>query len=644
MANLILNKVIMKYIHNFILAIVVLTTVSCKKFLDTKPEDFYSTNNYYETEEQLRAALNGIYSNMMNGRMYGALIPSYFTCVTDEMLTNRSLAQDNRGMYYVTQTPGYPYIADLWRYNYIGINLANNLLANIDKPTMNSTKRGYIKGETLFLRALNYYLLTTHFGEVPVVLRNAGINDTYMPAPSQSMIYQQIETDLKEAEILLAGRTSASLGYNDVVTVTAVQAMLARVYLSWASYPIKETSKYDDAIVYADKVINSGLHDLNPDYRQVFINLFQDKYDVKENILEWGSVGAAAGVTTKTGNGVGDLAGITSVYNTLYPSSYSAASWFYITKKLFDSYETVPTSQLSFKTSLDIRRDWNCADFTYTYALVNGAEKRTSVPVTNVWQFRCGKFRREYAPQEQRLNGIYGTNWPVIRFSEVLLIKAEAEILKSSPDLNAAKELIERVRQRGYGTKYGNIIKDINVIAKGTGYSATNPPTVTITGGGAGNNPTAVAIVSSAGNVTGIRLTDKGTLSASGTYYTSAPTVTIAAPTSGTTATATATITNGTEHLLTPAYIAEQGGLLEVLKAERMRELCFEGYRRYDITRWGNFYADIQTFRAYAMANGGSGNANGMTALTGVDKKNELLPKPTYELNLNKALKQNKGY
>lgn len=536
----------MKNIYRLLVAVIATSlSTSCKDYLDTKPTDFYSTYNYYETEAQLQSALNAVYSNMMHAYMYGQVLHFNFTSTTDEMLPNRTLAQDNRGFFLANWTPGNAYAANTFQQPYIGINLANNLIDNINKPKMDETKRGYIKGQALFLRAYNYFILTTNFGKVPLILHSPAINEVNIPEASQESIYQQIETDLKEAETLLAGRTVASLGYNDVVTETAVQAMLAKVYLYWAGYPLNNTGKYQNAITYADKVIGSNLHALNPDYKQVFINLFQDKYDVKENILEWGSKGGASGENIKTGNDIGNFVGISSSYSPTYPNlSFTSAAWIWCTRKLYDSYEAIPTSQLALKASLDTRRDWNCADFYYTYSTVNNVETRNSIAVTNLWQLRCGKFRREYAPQAQRSNGYFGTNWPVIRYADVLLIKAEAENQVNGP--TGAYNAINEVRKRGYGTMYGNIVKEITVVNGGSGYSATNPPAVTISGGG-GSGATAVAVVSTAGVVTGIKLTSRGTLTTTGPYYTSAPTITIAAPTSGTTATATATITTGTE-------------------------------------------------------------------------------------------------
>jgi hypothetical protein len=622
----------MKY--RYLIMVILLTGLtSCKKFLDTQATDFYNPTNYYSTEAQLNEALNGVYGDMTAPALYGQVLGFNFVSTTDEILTSRTADGDTRGLGY-TYDAGNTYLSNIWRYCYIGINNANALIDNVTKPTMDETARGYIKGQALFLRAHFYFILASNYGDVPLILHTPSITDVNVAATSQIGVYQQIETDLKAAETLLQGRTSASLKYNDVVTVTAVQAMLARVYMYWAGYPTNDASKYANAITYTDKVINSGLHSLNPDYRQVFINLCQDKYDVKENILEWGYAGAAAGVSNKTDD-IGNFVGITSTYSATDTASYSGAGWVYTTRKLYDSYDLDASSTASPKASLDIRRDWNCANYSFT------GTPRVKTLRTNLWQFYVGKFRREYCPQSVRLNGTYNINWPAIRYSDVLLMKAEAENQVNGPTA-AAYSAINQVRRRGYGILYGNVVKSITVTKGGTGYSSTAPPAVTISGGG-GTGATAAAVVSTAGVVTGITITSRGSLSTTGAYFTSAPTVTIAAPTSGTQATATATITTATDADLTAGLGKSDFQL--ALRTERMRELCGEGYRKADLIRWGNFYGDMQDFLTYATANGGAaGNVNGYTRISNVAQRHVFLPKPSYELNLNKALVQNPGW
>ncbi len=83
-----------------------------------------------------------------------------------------------------------------------------------------------------------------------------------------------------------------------------------------------------------------------------------------------------------------------------------------------------------------------------------------------------------------------------------------------------------------------NEVKSFSVTNAGSGYTSSNPPAVTITAptGSGGITASGVAVISGFGSVTSINV------NATGSQYRTAPTVTIAAPTSGVTATASATI------------------------------------------------------------------------------------------------------
>lgn len=617
----------MKKIY-FLLMMLAVGLTSCKKFLDTKPTDFYTPVNYYTTQAQLQQALNDAYGTLIRPELYGQVLPFNFTSSTDDVLTNRAADGALRGANYTYDATN-SYIASMYKYLYIGINNLNALIDNVDKPAMDETQRKYIKGQALFLRGYYYFVLTSNFGDVPLILHSPAITDVNLPGTPQKQIYTQVVADMQQAETLLQGRTSASLGYNDVVTLTAVQAVLARVYLYWAGYPLNDVSKYNDVLTYTNKVISSGIHALNPNYSQIFINLAQDKYDTKEDIWELGSYGAAAGVANKS-NDIGNFVGISSSYIVGDTASFIGVGWVATTQKLFDSYQLDATSTTTPKASLDMRRDWDCANYKYA------GTPRVKTVIANVWQYQAGKFNRQYCPQAIRMNGSYNINWPVVRYADVLLMQAEAENQVNGPTATAYTA-INQVRRRGYGILNGNIVKTVVVTAQGTGY--TTVPTVTIAGGG-GSGSTATAVISG-GKVTGIILTSRGTL-ATGSYFTSAPTVTISGG-GGTGATATATITSSTDADLTPALSKSDFQL--AIRDERMRELNAEALRKADLIRWGNFYQDMQTFAAYAVANNATtGNPNGVIAAQNVSPKHVLLPIPTYELTLDQVLVQNPGW
>ena len=83
-----------------------------------------------------------------------------------------------------------------------------------------------------------------------------------------------------------------------------------------------------------------------------------------------------------------------------------------------------------------------------------------------------------------------------------------------------------------------NEVKSISVTNAGSGYTNTNPPVVTIAApsGPGGATAEGVAVISGFGSVTAVNI------NATGSQYRSAPTISIAAPTSGVTATAGATL------------------------------------------------------------------------------------------------------
>jgi len=83
-----------------------------------------------------------------------------------------------------------------------------------------------------------------------------------------------------------------------------------------------------------------------------------------------------------------------------------------------------------------------------------------------------------------------------------------------------------------------NEVRSFTVTNAGTGYTSSNPPVVTVASptGPGGRGAEGVAVVNGFGSITSIEV------SSSGSQYRGAPTVTIAAPTSGTTAEATVTM------------------------------------------------------------------------------------------------------
>src|SRR5690606_14796747 len=315
------------------------------------------------------------------------------------------------------------------------------------------------------------------------------------------------------------------IGHSGRVSKSAVQGVLARVCLYMAGYPLMDVDKYHDARYWAAEVMKSS-HALNPDYKQIFINYARDEYDIGESIWEVEFWGTGAGTYREAG-WVGVRLGIATT-NTTLGHSYGIIR---TTEKYYRLFETG-----------DLRRDWTIAPYRY-----NGTSK-VKHGATEIYVRDIGKWRREY--ELDKTTSLSAQNFPLLRYSDVLLMFAEADIMTSnaapSPE---AEEAFNQVRRRAFGL----------------------PPTTP----------------GSDQDVSGMNHDD----------------------------------------------------FLALIKDERSRELGFEGLRKYDLIRWGDFLKvmsdmeiDISTSNAPVYAS---------RAFQNVQPKHLLFPIPVREMALNRLLTQN---
>ena len=408
-----------------ILMAVLLTGVSCKKFLSTVPLDSVTPINYYKTETDLNRALAGVYDRLGDLRTYGRGFYTYLT------FDDEHYAKGQTSGFFGNQIDASTLeINRCWETLYTGIERANMLLDHMDNANVSPAIRDEVKGQALFLRGYYYFLLVDMWGAVPLKLTSTkSPTETPLPRTPVAEVYAQILKDMKEAEGLV--KTVTSYGYNTKVSKTAVQGILAKVYLTMAGFPLRDVAKYADAKTYAEKVMQSGEHALNADYKQIYINHSQNLFDIKEGLLEVEFYGDNQGVI-KEGGSLGSYMGI------LNPDLASGFGYdlMHITAKLYNAFGNG-----------DLRRDWVCAPFRYI--VTAGVPIKTNWLPTEIYERSVGKWRREYEalPRNQDYTP---ANFPLMRYADVLLMFAEAENELNGPT-DAAYNAINMVRRRGYG-------------------------------------------------------------------------------------------------------------------------------------------------------------------------------------------------
>lgn len=528
----------------YIVVLVILGFGSCKNFLDTKPTDFVTPS--YNTVGEFDIALAGVYDILGNRTFYGDVWPYWLNVSTDIEYTNTG--SSNTTVYVFG--PADANVTDFWKALYTGIFRANLILDKIEAANLPEVEKNRIKGETLFLRAYYYFMLTSNFGDVPLYLSaTPSIKETNVPQAPMRQVYDMVVRDMVQAEALVndvtGGTTATTINHGGRVSKSAVRGILARVHLKMAGYPLNDPSQYAEALKWAMAVKNSGLHALNPDYSNVFIKYARDEYDVKESIWEVEFYGNTQGGLQEYTYYIGARGGIRCQDAAIGRSGGLICG----SGKLYDLYEINPASTtVPLKESYDLRRDWNLAPYTWV------GTPGVKTPNNDRWRMNMGKWRREYEVVTPKDISTSPQNFPILRYSDVLLMIAEAENALNGPD--AAYPYINEVRRRAYGLML------------------PVPP-----------NPGVTADL--------------------------------------------------------PAGLTREE-FSQAVKDERARELCFETSRRTDLIRWGNFVGDMKAYINWALANGGvEGHVLGPR---NVSDRNVLLPIPTYDMTLNKALVQNAGY
>lgn len=437
------------------IALLIFVLSSCSKFLDTNPKDTILPENYYNTEAQLNMSLAGVYNTLTSYDVYGSA-----------MIARMGL-DANEGYYRVNITtagvsnndiwPTDLVISAFWKTLYEGINKANALLANINKPVMDESKRSIIRGQALFLRAYFHFLLVSNFGDVPLKLTETTSPEAiYYTRTPAKQVYEQIIADMTEAEGLVPVITA--IGYGGKISKSAVQGILARVCLYMTGKPINDTTKWNDVLFWTNKVIASGIHSLNPSYQQVFINYAKDIYDIRESIWEVEFYNPSATDPSRLAGRIG----INLTINSNNTVSGYGQGLIYATATAFRKYVSYHklVGAVDTEYSPDLRRDWAIAPFSYNPA---GSDTRVywankyPLPVENVLSHRRfpGKWRREYEPQQPKTNDASGQNFAVLRYSDVLLMFAEAlnELQGPNGTYNGMSvySAINQVKRRGYG-------------------------------------------------------------------------------------------------------------------------------------------------------------------------------------------------
>ena len=408
-------KNISSYKIILLLAGAVVGLTSCNK-LSEDPKSVIVSSQFYQTTSDATSAVNAVYSTLNSDPagdfpLYGRQLNLLVENASDNQLYSPSNTNpDVRALGTETYISSNSRIQKVWQQLYYGINRANIAIDNVPTIQMDTTLRARLVRESKFIRALLYFDLVRLYGDVPLVLHNPNstdIDNLLIARTPSAQVYSQIIADLEDATNLPKSYSSTDLGR---ATSGAAHTLLAKVYLTQQDWP--------DALTQLNLVINGGYG----------YALFPNYYDAFQK-------------ATKNG--------VEHIFSVQFETNLGEANSTQYLSESFTSFNTgtfpidipVDTSLYNLFSAKDTRRS-----VTF-YNTVYNAATGQNVVFNNAYTPYFNKFV-DYSLSPLSSQSLSGVNYPVLRYADVLLMKAEAINEINGGPTSDAYNAINQVRTR----------------------------------------------------------------------------------------------------------------------------------------------------------------------------------------------------
>ncbi|HYG37516.1 MAG TPA: RagB/SusD family nutrient uptake outer membrane protein [Cytophagales bacterium] len=419
-----------KHIYRLLVLTVVLS--SCAD-LEEKPHGITNTISFYKTEADANAALIYAYSVLPEVGYYSRMYYVVTELPTENLTMKGDAGIGNTELDQLRMTSTNTDIGNIWGYMYNAILRANAVIANVPQiAVMSEASRNQVIGEGYFLRGLHYFNLVRMFGEVPVRTEPLTNVDQIPKAKSTiKEVYDLIISDLQKAEELMSAEENLEGRANKI----AAQALLSKVYLHLASSGESASPGYDfvtspeemytNAKTYSGKVVNEqSVFGFTESLREIWdIEKYKVPSAVTEHIFD--------AAVDRNGAAEGN-------YSKL-PNMFLPAIGF---NMILDDGINIGQGWNHFQTEPAIYNFYADNDKRKTELIVSSVKDDKGVERTlniNDWS---RPFSRKYI-DPKRIGDASSANSPVIRYSDILLVYAEAN--GPTPEGYAA---INRIRNR----------------------------------------------------------------------------------------------------------------------------------------------------------------------------------------------------
>lgn len=388
----------MKFTKIGLLLLLSLSLVQCSdEFLDKTQPDTINTGNYPTNAEELVTLVNGAYQPLQWPKLYNMRM------WTTDIFAGNSLVGAGGGEDGIETTSLANFVTnsanegvlDLWRGPWPGILRSNIVISVAPGLNIDETVKNRSLGEAYFLRAQYYFVLVRFFGDVPLITQPQSSSSNLYPSRTPANeVYEQIISDLETAVELLPVKQDYSDADKGRASKGTAMGMLAKVHLTRGNW---------QEVVNLTTQLQSMGYSLNASYADNFStqtensneSLFEVQYAANAGYDFWSNENQASWASTFMGpRSSGLVAG--------------AYGWNQPTQEFVNQYEPG-----------DNRRD--------VTILYEGGPAFDGQQYTASWSFTGYNVRKFLVPLSVSPSFDNNPlNFPVLRYADVLLMRAEA--------------------------------------------------------------------------------------------------------------------------------------------------------------------------------------------------------------------------
>ena len=402
----------------------ILVLGSCKKFLEEKPTNFLSPGFTITNTKEARALTNGAYQKMqglLNGQpsSYGGNTWNLMEFMTGK--ANSDLGQTGSVNFQnLTYDNTSFYVDTWWQQMYMGIgdcNLALESLAGVSSAVLPDSTKNNMLAEAHTMRALYYFFLVRMYGALPKVTSVPKDLNLKIPRTAAKVIYDSIIIpDLLTAE-------ASTLPWQDhtgLVSMGAIESILADVYLTYAGNPIKGGDQYyAESAKRSKAVIDHGGYSLFTNYSDMVKPANKNS---GEFIFQVQYAAAANSNNPLTPLTIPNYSGISSYsdeYGSVYPTDQFIGSYS-VGDKRIQERQYFYTSYPNYKTNAPVVFKAHYIYKWFDSVAVRGSNKSD----LNYSVYRLADVYLMYAEASNRAEGSPNSN----AVSYVNLIRARANL------------------------------------------------------------------------------------------------------------------------------------------------------------------------------------------------------------------------